>query len=110
MVGEGEASKLKNRHFLEGSGHLCSIFHGHFYLFTCLAMSGELKAVENFLSYQTDNPLELFSSKMTFFSFRVKNIFSNFLTCSAKMAPTTHGYFVLRFSQLILALLTWPNA
>ena len=56
MVGKGEASKLKNRHFLEGSGHLCSIFHGHFYLFTRLAMSGELKSVENFLSYQKDNP------------------------------------------------------
>ena len=46
MVGEGRASKLKNRYFLVGCGHFRSIFIGPQPSTQALALSGELKSVE----------------------------------------------------------------
>ena len=110
MVGEGEASKLKNRHFLGASGHFSSKLQVQISLLTRSAMSGELKSVEKSLVQKDRWPWRPFlrsKSKNLKLDFWLWNWKKSFLT---KMAPTTHGYFVLRFSQLISALLTWPNA
>ena len=51
----------KIMHFLGAFGHLCSALQGQIFLFTRLAMSGELKSVEKHSSNEKDNPWVPFS-------------------------------------------------
>ena len=94
MVGEGRASKLKNRYFLVGCGHFCSIFMSLHSSTPALALSEELKSVEKPSSKKRVQPGEPFSPARGKIWKRAENLVSRFLTWPAKMAPSVEPFFL----------------
>ena len=109
MVGKGRASKLKNRYFLVGCGHFCSIFMSLHSSTPALALSEELKSVEKPSSKKRVQPGEPFSrarSKIFKLDFQLS---FKFFPWPAKMALPVEPFFWIKVSQLISALQTMPK-